>query len=78
MEMHSTNSGLESTVEPLEVQLEIPEARESDLTAGVAPQIISANIGESPTQIEEEKPDLTILQVRQLLSSSSYLLTVNH
>ena len=77
MEVHSTDSQLESTAEPVEMQLEVLEAKESDRTAEIEPQIIPAITEESPTQIEEEKPVLAVLQVRQLLSSSCYLLTVH-
>ena len=58
--MLPTNSRLESTVEP--VQLEISESREID----VEPQIIPAIMKESPAQIEEDKPVLEALQVRYL------------
>ena len=73
MEVLPTNSRLEPIVEPVKAQLEIPE--ESDRTAEVDPQIIPANMEESPAQVEEDRPVLVALQVRQLLSSS-YLLTV--
>jgi hypothetical protein len=73
MEVLPTNSQLELTVKPVKVQLEIPEAGESDHTAEVEPQII---MEESPAEIEEDRPVLAVLQVRQLLSSA-YLLTLN-
>ena len=77
MEVLPSNSELESTVEPVKVQLEILETRENDRNAEVESQIIPAVVEESPAQIEEGKPVLAAIQVRQLLSSSSYLLTVN-
>ena len=76
MEVLPTNSQLETTVEPVKAHLEIPEAGESDRTADVEPQIIPPIVEEPPAQIEEDRPVLAALQVRQLLSSSSYLLTV--
>ena len=75
MEVHS-NFQLESTVEPVIVQLENPEARECDRTAEVEPQIIPTIMEESPVQIEEDRSVLAVVQVRKLLLSS-YLLTVN-
>jgi hypothetical protein len=72
IEIFPTDSQLESTVEPVKAQLEIPEAGESDHTAEVEPQIV---MEELPAEIEEDRPVLATLQVRQLLSSS-YLLTV--
>ena len=69
MESLPSNSELESTLEPVKVQLEIPEARESDRTAEVELQIIPAIMEEAPAQIDEDKPVLTALQVRHLLSS---------
>ena len=74
MELLSTNSQLESAVEPVEAQLEIPEAEESDRNAEVEPQIIPAIMEESLAQAEEDRPVLADLQVRQLLSPF-YLLT---
>jgi hypothetical protein len=71
MEVHSTNSQLESAVEPVEVLLDEPEARESDRIAEAEPLIIPAIVEESPVQIEEDTPVLAALQVRQLLSSHS-------
>ena len=73
MKVFPTNSQIESAVEPVEAQLEMPEAGESDRTAEVEPQNIPAIVEESPAQIEEDRPVLA--EVRQLLSSS-YLLTV--
>jgi hypothetical protein len=70
MEVHSTNSQLESIVEPVKEQLEIPETREINRTVEVEPQIIPAIVEESPAQIEEDKPVLEALQVRQLPPSS--------
>ena len=61
--MLSTNSRLESTVEPVKVQLEIPESGETE----VEPQIIPAIIEESPAQMDKDKP---VLQVRYLPPSS--------
>ena len=61
-----TDFHLESTAEPVEAQLEIPEAKESDRTAEVEPQIIPAVMEESPGQIEEDRPVLAALQVGQL------------
>ena len=75
MKVLPTNSQLESTVEPVKAQLETPEMGESNRTAEVEPQIIPVIMEESPAQIEEDRPVLAALQVRQLLSSS-YLLTV--
>ena len=75
MKVIPTNSRLESTVEPVKAQLEIPEAGESDRTFEVEPQIIPAIMEESPAQVEADRPVPADLQVRQLLSSS-YLLTV--
>jgi hypothetical protein len=69
------NSQLESIVEPVKTQLEIPEVGESDTIAEVEPQIIPAINEEIPAQIEEDSPVLSSLQVRELLSSS-FLLTV--
>jgi hypothetical protein len=69
--MHSTNSQLESAVEPVEVLLDVLEARESDRIAEAEPQIIPAIVDESPVQVEEDTPVLAALQVRQLLSSHS-------
>ena len=77
MEVLPFNSKLESTVEPVKVHPEIPETRECDCTPEVEPQIIPEVVEKSPAQIEEDKPVLAALQVRQLLSSSSYLLTAN-
>ena len=77
IEGHPSNSELESIVEPVKVQLEISETRECDHTAEVEPQIIPAIMEEAPGQIEEDRSVLAVLQVRQLLSPSSYLLTVN-
>ena len=74
--MLSTNSRLESTVEPAEVQLEMTETRESDRLTEVEPQITPSIMEESPAQIEEDKQVLVALQVRLLISSISYLLTV--
>ena len=68
MEELPTNSRLESTVETVEVQLEMPEARESDHLTEVEPQITPAIVEESPAQIEEDKPVLVALQVRPLIS----------
>jgi hypothetical protein len=69
------NSHLESTVEPVIAQLEIPEVGESDRTAEVELQIIPAFVEEIPAQIEEDTPVLA--EVGQLLSSSSsYISTV--
>ena len=68
MEELPTNSRLESTVETVEVQLELPEARESDHLTEVEPQITPAIVEESPAQIEEDKPVLVALQVRPLIS----------
>ena len=76
MEVHSVNSQLESSVEPVKEQLEIPEVRERDPTVEIKPQIIPAIVEESSAQIEEDKPVPEALKVRQLLSSSSYLLIV--
>ena len=73
MEILPTNSQLESTAEPVKVQLALPEAGESDNTAEVKPQIIPAIVEESPTQFEEDRP---VLQVGQLLLLHFYLLTV--
>ena len=67
MEELPTNSRLESTVETVEVQLEMPEARESDHLTEVEPQIAPAIVEESPAQIED-KPVLVALQVRPLIS----------
>ena len=69
MEVLPTNSHLESVVEPVGAQLEIPEAEESDRTAEVEPQIISAIMEEPLAQTEEDRPVVADLQVRQLLSS---------
>ena len=74
--MLPTNSWLESTVEPAEVQLEMTETRESDRLTEVEPQITPSIMEESPAQIEEDKQVLVALQVRLLISSISYLLTV--
>lgn len=74
--MLPTNSRLESTVEPAEVQLEMTETRESDRLTEVEPQITPSIMEESPAQIEEDKQVLVALQVRLLISSISYLLTV--
>jgi hypothetical protein len=71
MEVLPTNSQLELIVQPVISQLEIPDAEERDTATKVEPQIIPAIVGESPAQIEEERP----AEVRQLLSSL-YLLTV--
>jgi hypothetical protein len=46
------------------------EVGESDRLTEIEPQIIPAIMEESPSQIEEHRPDLTVLQVRQLLSLS--------
>jgi hypothetical protein len=63
--VHSTNSQLESTAEPVKEQLEIPEAREGDRTAEAEPHIIThAIVEELPIQIKEDKP---VLAVQQLL-----------
>ena len=64
MEVHSTNAQLEPT-----------ETREINRTVEVEPQIIPAIVEESPAQIEEDKPVLEALQVRQLPPSS---LPTNH
>ena len=78
MEILLTNSQLESTADPVETQLEIPEAGESDRTAEVEPHIISAIMEEAPAEIKEDRPVLGAPQVRQLLPSYHlYLLTVN-
>ena len=74
--MLPTNSRLESTVEPAEVQLEMTETRESDRLTEVEPQITPSIMEESPARIEEDKQVLVALQVRLLISSISYLLTV--
>ena len=76
MHVLPTNSQLESTVEPVEAELEIPEAGErSDTTAEAEPQIISPITEDTPTQIEEDRLVLATLQVRELLFSF-HLLTV--
>ena len=67
--MLPTNSRLGSTAEPIEVQLEMPEARESDCLTEVEPQITPANVEESPAQIEDG-PVLGALQVKYLPASS--------
>ena len=66
--MLPTNSRLESTVEPAEVQLEMTETRESDRLTEVEPQITPSIMEESPAQIEEDKQVLVALQVRPLIS----------
>ena len=76
IEVDSANSQLESSVEPIKEQLEIPELRERDRTVEIEPQIIPAIMEESPTQIEEDKAVPEALKVSQLLSSLSYLLIV--
>ena len=53
MEMLPANFQLDSTVEPVIDQLDIPDAGESDRTAEVEPQIIPAIIEEIPAQMEE-------------------------
>jgi len=67
------------SVEPVKTQFEalsLPVAEESDCTAGVEPQIIPATTEESPAQIDEERPILATLQVRQSLSSSCLLIVI--
>jgi hypothetical protein len=73
VEILPTKSQLDLTVEPVKAQLQILEAGESDHSAEIEPQIV---MEELPAEIEEDRPVLAALQVRQLLSSSSYLLTV--
>ena len=75
MEVLPANFQLDSTVEPIITQLEIPEAGESDATAKVEPQILPAIVEDSPAQIDVDRPVLA--EVRQLLSSLD-LLTVKH
>ena len=71
IEVDSANSQLESSVEPIKEQLEIPELRERDRTVEIEPQIIPAIMEESPTQIEEDKAVPEALKVSRLLSSLS-------
>ena len=77
MEVLSTNSQLESTVNPVEMELEIPEVGESDPTAKVEPQIVPSIVEEPPARFEEDRPVLAVPEVRQLITSHLYLLIVN-